>query len=158
MVGEIESRREGVWHLVFIFDKLVSMIKIVLLNGFLIDPQLKTSAITNILISNGIVTGFGYLPDETEDQLKTIDIHGCYIVPADVDPNTCTIEPTAKGVCLLKAPSFVVIDTKITKAETPSTWYFKTRNLPFIAHELAGAVRFAIQNGKILDWQNRDSL
>ena len=53
--------------------------KIAFINGRLSKQPDGSTPILNILLGGGKVMGLGYLPDEEEKNLETIDIGGCSI-------------------------------------------------------------------------------
>jgi len=70
--------------------------KLAFINGRIRFPD-GSLQIFNILLSKGKVLGIGYLPDEDDDKIETIDITGCIIETDD-------------EISLLSSPSFKVID------------------------------------------------
>lgn len=75
--------------------------KIAIINARLQDPRDGTTAIQNILLINGKVMGFGYIPDDEESN-EIVDLKGCIIEP---------VEP----ITLLRKPTFKVIDSKTSQ-------------------------------------------
>ena len=73
------------------------MTKVAYSNGRLIGDN-GDERVINILVENGIVTGKGYLPDDTEDDITVIDCKNCYILPQvlgiDTPPNTPNLTGT----------------------------------------------------------------
>ncbi|MDA0945322.1 MAG: hypothetical protein O3A77_04610 [bacterium] len=130
------------------------MTKVAYVNGMLIGDDGEARVI-NLLVENGIVTGKGYLPDETEDDITIIDCKNCYILPQvlgiNTPPNTPnvtgTLGPLGQGHAYPWIPINTLLDADIPTdgapvvgvsvtlnqdtVETVDTLLTKLANLPF---------------------------
>jgi hypothetical protein len=130
------------------------MTKVAYSNGLLIGDD-GDERVINILVENGILTGKGYLPDDTEDTITVIDCKNCYILPQvlgiNTPPNTPnltgTLGPLGQGHAYPWIPINTLLDTDISTdgapvvgvsvtlnqdtVETVDTLLTKLTNLPF---------------------------
>jgi hypothetical protein len=130
------------------------MTKVAYVNGMLIGDDGEARVI-NLLVENGIVTGKGYLPDDTEADITLIDCKNCYILPQvlgiDTPPNTPnltgTLGPLGQGHAYPWIPINTLLDADIPTdgapvvgvsvtlnqdtVETVDTLLTKLTNLPF---------------------------
>ncbi|MBD97650.1 hypothetical protein CL648_02470 [bacterium] len=97
------------------------MTKTAYINGILIGDDHNERKI-NILIENGIVTGKGYLPDETDADIALIDCKNCYILPhilgIDTDPQTPNLTGTIGPVGHQHAYPWIPISTLLSQEPT----------------------------------------
>ena len=130
------------------------MTKVAYVNGMLIGDDGEARVI-NLLVENGIVTGKGYLPDDTEADITLIDCKNCYILPQvlgiNTPPNTPnltgTLGPLGQGHAYPWIPINTLLDADIPTdgapvvgvsvtlnqdtVETVDTLLTKLTNLPF---------------------------
>lgn len=130
------------------------MTKVAYVNGMLIGDDGEARVI-NLLVENGIVTGKGYLPDDTEADITLIDCKNCYILPQvlgiGTPPNTPnltgTLGPFGQNHAYPWIPINTLLDADIPTdgapvvgvsvtlnqdtVETVNTLLTKLTNLPF---------------------------
>lgn len=69
-----------------------------LINGLYLDFRQKSQDSTNILLQNGQVMGYGYMPDDGQDNTTLVyDLKGCIIVPGIMDTWVHVREPGEEG-------------------------------------------------------------
>ncbi len=59
--------------------------KVAILNGRLWNPRAQAAEIQNMLFSNGVLVGTGYIPDEDEEKIEKVDVGGALILPNVID-------------------------------------------------------------------------
>lgn len=59
--------------------------KTIFINGYFLNPLTQEEELLNIFLINGILVGFGYLPDEKEDDLEVINLNRALIIPNVLD-------------------------------------------------------------------------
>ena len=62
--------------------------KTIFINGYFLNPLTQEEELLNIFLINGILVGFGYLPDEKEDDLEVINLNRALIIPNVLDVPT----------------------------------------------------------------------
>lgn len=69
-----------------------------LINGLYLDFRQKSQDSTNLLLQNGQVMGYGYMPDDGQDNNTLVyDLKGCVIVPGIIDTWVHVREPGEEG-------------------------------------------------------------
>lgn len=69
------------------------MTKIAIINAKVLDFNGGRTDSCNLLLAGGKIVGMGYIPDEDESALETIDGSGCWILPHPIDGFAQTGEP-----------------------------------------------------------------
>ncbi|MFA5879893.1 MAG: hypothetical protein WC860_06930 [Candidatus Margulisiibacteriota bacterium] len=79
--------------------------KTIFINGYFINPINNTQELLNIFLINGVLVGFGYLPDEKEEDLEIINLNRAFIIPniIDLSPNEQTFVSVKNKDELVKA-------------------------------------------------------